>query len=122
MISIPYLNKSLFCEVTIGSKKCIIGTVYNLLVKILMNLCLYQTLSFYFRIFPIATLIEHCYSVIIMQEMQSGDILILQQLKELETTTTIYGLQELIDEPHHIRKNSSSCIDLIFTNHTSFSS
>ena len=53
-----------------------------------------------------------------MQEIQSGGIMILQQLKEfnLETTTTIYGLQQLIDEPTHIRKNSSSCIDLIFTN------
>ena len=35
---------------------------------------------------------------------------------QLETTTTIYGLQQLIDEPTHIRKNSSSCIDLIFAN------
>ena len=31
-----------------------------------------------------------------------------------ETTTTIYGLQQLIDEPNHIHKNRSSCIDLIF--------
>ena len=29
MISIPYLNESLLCEVTTGSKKCIIGTVYR---------------------------------------------------------------------------------------------
>ena len=29
MISKPYLNKSLLCEVTIGSRKCIIGTVYR---------------------------------------------------------------------------------------------
>ena len=35
---------------------------------------------------------------------------------QLETTTTIYGLQKLINEPTHIHKNSSSCIDLIFTN------
>ena len=35
---------------------------------------------------------------------------------QLETTTTIYGFQKLIDEPTHIRKNSSSCIDPIFTN------
>ena len=27
---------------------------------------------------------------------------------QLETTTTNYGLQQLIDEPTHIRKNSSS--------------
>ena len=30
---------------------------------------------------------------------------------QLEATTTIYGLQQLIDEPTHIRKDSSSCID-----------
>ena len=35
---------------------------------------------------------------------------------QYETTTTIYGLQQLTDEPTHIRKNSSSCTDLIFTN------
>ena len=29
MIQIPYLNESLLCEVKIGSKKCIIGTVYR---------------------------------------------------------------------------------------------
>ena len=35
---------------------------------------------------------------------------------QLENTTTIHGPQQLIDEPTHIRKSSSSCIDLIFTN------
>ena len=35
---------------------------------------------------------------------------------QLKTTATNYGLQQLIDEPTHIRKNSSSYIDLIFTN------
>ena len=35
---------------------------------------------------------------------------------QVETTTTIYGFQQSVDEPTHIRKNSSSCIDLIFTN------
>ena len=35
---------------------------------------------------------------------------------QLETTTTIYGLQKLINEPTHTCKNSSSCIDLIFKN------
>ena len=29
LIPTPYLNESLLCEVTIGSKKCIIGTVYR---------------------------------------------------------------------------------------------
>ena len=29
VISTPYLNESLLCEVTTGSRKCIIGTVYR---------------------------------------------------------------------------------------------
>ena len=29
VISAPYLNESLLCEVTIGSRNCIIGTVYR---------------------------------------------------------------------------------------------
>ena len=29
VISTPYLSESLLCEVTIGSRKCIIGTVYR---------------------------------------------------------------------------------------------
>ena len=29
VMSTPYLNKSFLCEVTIGSKNCIIGTVYR---------------------------------------------------------------------------------------------
>ena len=52
-----------------------------------------------------------------MQEIQSGIIMILQQPKEpnLKLPQLFYGLQQLIDEPTHIRKNSCSCIGLIFT-------
>ena len=44
--------------------------------------------------------------------------MIFQQLKgtHLETTKTIYKLQQVIYEPTNIGKNCSSCIDLIFTN------
>ena len=59
----------------------------DLLAKILMNLSLfYQFLSFYFRIFPITTLILLCYSAIIMQDYNE--------------------YLELIDEPTLICKNS----------------
>ena len=53
-----------------------------------------------------------------MQEIQTGGIMILQQLKKFKfkLPQLFNGLQQLIDEPTHICKNSSSCIDLIFTN------
>ena len=35
---------------------------------------------------------------------------------QLESLTSLYGLTQLIAEPTHVLENSSSCIDLIFTN------
>ena len=54
MISIPYLNESLLCEVTTGSKKCIIGTVYR---SPSQNPDEFESFLSNFRIFSIAILI-----------------------------------------------------------------
>ena len=35
--------------------------------------------------------------------------------KTIESTTSQFGLYQLINEPTHLSENSSSCIDLIFT-------
>ena len=35
---------------------------------------------------------------------------------QLESLTSLYGMTQLIAEPTHVLENSSSCIDLIFTN------
>ena len=35
---------------------------------------------------------------------------------QLESLTSLYGMKQLIAEPPHVLENSSSCIDLIFTN------
>ena len=97
VISMPYLSESILCEVTIGSKKCIIGPVCRSPSQDFDEL--ESFLSNFEFLLPI-----------------SG-IMITQQLKELNLKLeTIYGFQQLIDEPTHISKNGSSCIDLIFTN------
>ena len=36
---------------------------------------------------------------------------------KLESVTSLFGLKQLISEPTHLLPNSTSCIDLIFTNH-----
>ena len=38
---------------------------------------------------------------------------------QIDSLTTSYGFRELISEPTHILKNSSSCIDLVFTDQPS---
>ena len=35
---------------------------------------------------------------------------------QLESLTSLYEMKQLIGEPSHVLENSSSCIDLIFTN------
>ena len=119
MISIPYLNESLLCEVTIGSKKCIIGTVYRSpsqnsdeFESFLSNFeFLLQDIS---NCNPYLTLLLGDYNA--RNTTSWHHDITTTEGTQLETTTTIYGLQQLIDEPTHIRKNSSSCIDMIFAN------
>ena len=119
VISIPYLNESLLCEVTIGSKKCIIGTVYR---SPSQNFNEFQSFlsNFEFSLQDISN--RNPYLTLLLGDYNARntkwwhhDITTTEGI-QLETTTTIYGLQQLIDEPTHILKNSSSCIDLIFTN------
>ena len=38
---------------------------------------------------------------------------------QLESLSLLYGMKQLIVESTHVLENSSSCIDLIFTNQTS---
>ena len=115
------LNESLLCEVTIGSKKCkcIIGIAYK---SPNQNSDKFESLLSNFEFLlqdisnrnPYLTLLLGDYSAR-NTKWWDHDITTTERT-QLETTTTIYGLQQLIDEPTHIRKNSSSCIDLISTN------
>ena len=119
VIPTPYLNKSLLCEVTTGSKKGIIGSVYRSpnhnsdeLESFLSNFeFLLQDISNHN---PYLTLLLGDYNAR-NTNWWHHDITTTEGI-QLETTTTIYGLQQSIDEPTHIHQNSSSCIDLIFTN------
>ena len=81
-----------------------------------MNLSLfYQTLSFCFRIFSN----RNPYLPLILVDYNARNTKWWHH--DITTTEgiqfeTIYGLLQLKDEPTHIRKNSSSFIDLVFTN------
>ena len=119
VLSTPYLNVSLLCEVTIGSRKCIIGTVYR---SPSQNSDEFESFLSNFEVLlqdisnrnPSLTLLLGDYNAR-NTNWQHHDITTTEGI-QLETTTTIYGLQQLVDEPTRIRKNSSSCIDLIFIN------
>ena len=106
MISILYLNEILLCEVTIGSKKCIIETVYR---SPSQNSDEFESflLNFEFLLQDISN--RNPYLTLLLGDYNARntnwwhhDITTTEGI-QLETTTTIYGLQQLIDEPTHIR-------------------
>ena len=120
--TLEYLNESLLCEVTIRSKKCIIGTVYRYPSQ---NSDEFESFlsKFEFLLQNISNISNrNPYLTPLLGDYNARNTkwwhhdITTTEGTQLETTTTIYGLQQLIDEPSHIRKNSSSCIDLIFTN------
>ena len=119
MISIPYLNESLLCEVTIGSKKCIIGTVYR---SPSQNSDEFESFlsNFEFLLQDISN--RNPYLTLLLGDYNARNTkwwhhdITTTEGTQIETIATIYGLQQLIDEPTLIRKNRSSCIDLISTN------
>ena len=119
MISIPYLNASLPCEVPIGSKKCIIGTVYRYPSK---NPDEFESFlsNFEFLLQDISN--RNPYLTLLLGDYNARNTkwwhhdITTTEGTQLETTTTIYGAQQLVHEPARIRKNSFSCTDLIFIN------
>ena len=119
MISIPYLNERLLSEVTIVSKKCIIGTVYRSPSEYSDKFESFLS-NFEFLLQDISN--RNPYLTQLLGDYNARntkwwhDDITITEGTQLETTTIIYGFQQLIDEPTHIRKNSSSSIDLIFTN------
>ena len=119
MISTLYLSESLLCEVTIGSKNGIIGSVYRSPNQNSDELESFVS-NFEFLLQDISN--HNPYLTLLLGDYNARNTnwwhhdITTTEGNQLETTTTIYGLQPLIDEPTHIRKNSSSCIDLIFTN------
>ena len=113
VISTPYLNESFLCEVTIGSRKCIIGTVYR---SPSQNSDEFESClsNFEFLLPDISN--RKPYLTLLLGDYNARNTnwwhhdITTNEGIQLETSTTIYGLQQLVDEPTHIRKNSYSCI------------
>ena len=70
-------------------------------------------------IFSLLTLVFQSFIAILMLDQISGWLVILKEGSQIDSLTTCYGFRQLILEPTHILKNSSSCIDLIFTDQPS---
>ena len=103
MISTPYFNESLLCEVTIGSRKCIIGSVYR---SPSQNSDEFESflLNFEFLLLDISN--RNPYLTLLFGDYNARNTnwrhhITTTEGIQLETTTTTYGLQQLIEEPTH---------------------
>ena len=126
----PYLNGSHLFEVIIVSKKCIVGTAYS---SPCQNSDEFESFLLHFKFLLQDISNRNPYVTLLLGDYNARNTkgchhdITTTEGTQLESNTTIYVLQKLIDEPTHIRKSSSSCVDLIFTNQpnlivTSFSS
>ena len=118
LIKINYLNECLFCEVSFNNKKSYIAVLYwspsqnslefdNFILSFEKLLCEINSFK------PDFSIILGNFNAR-SNSWWIGDIEA-SEGSRINALTTSYGFQQLISEPTHILNNSSSCIDLIFT-------
>ena len=118
LVDTNYLSACLLCEVSINNKKGYVAVLYrspsqnslefdNFILKFEMILSDINSSNFYFSI--ILGNFNARSNNWWQDDTQTGEG------PRINYLTTSYGFQQLISEPTHILKNSSSCIDLIFT-------
>ena len=118
LVDTNYLSECLLCEVSINNKKGYVAVLYR---SPSQNSLEFDNFILKFEIIfsDINSSNLHC-SIILgnfnarsnnwwQGDTQTGEG------PRINYLTTSYGFQQLISEPTHILKNSSSCIDLIFT-------
>ena len=113
MIMIPYLNENLLCDVTIGPKKSIIGIVYRSPNQYSEDNEYLQS-KFEFLLQDISS--RNTYLTVLLGDHNARNTkwwhhdITTAEGTQLGSTTTIYWVQQLIDETTHTRKNRSSCM------------
>ena len=118
LVETNYLSECLLCEVSINNKKGYVAVLYRSPSQNSLEFDNF-ILNFEMMLSDINSSNPH-FSIILgdfnvrSNNWWQGDTLTSEALR-IDYLTTSYGFQQLISEPTHILKNSSSCFDLIFT-------
>ena len=118
LVETNYLSECLLCEVSINNKKGYVTVLYRSPSQNSLEFD-HFILNFEMVLSDINSSNPH-FSIILSDfyarsnNWWQGDTQT-SEGSQIDCLTTSYGFQQLISEPTHILKNSSSCTDLIFT-------
>ena len=122
LVKTNYLNECRLCEVSFNNKKGYIAVLYR---SPSQNRLDFDTFNSNFeKILGDTHSFNPDFSIILgdfnarSNTWWVGDTQT-SEVSQIDSLTTSYGFRQIISEPTHILKNSSSCIDLIFTDQPS---
>ena len=118
VLNIQYLQECLVCEITFNAKKVFIVSLYRspsqssdefskFIVNLEKTINLIQSSGITLLLGDFNAKLKRWYS----EHSDTNEGL------EIESVVNLFGFTQLISEPTHILPSSSTCIDLIFTNH-----
>ena len=122
LINVIYLSECLLCEITFDNTKSYIAVLYRSPSQTSSTFN-YFLLNFEKMLQEIRAF-KPDFSIILgdfnarSKSWWKSDIDTIEVTK-IDAVTSSYGLQQLISQPTHLLANSSSCIDLIFTDQPS---
>ena len=118
-IGISFLSQCVICEVTLQRQKGYVIVIYRSpsqtaveFDEFLSNL--EKLLNFVKQLQPSFTMILGDFNA--RSKSWWPDDITSPEGTDIDSLTTVHGLQQLISEPTHLLPNSLSCTDLIFTN------
>ena len=118
VIDIQFLNECINFEIRIGGKLCSFLCLYR---SPSQTRDIFETFADNFELTLDTIVNKNPFLIVALGDFNAkttnwykNDINSYEGLK-IDTITSQFGLQQLINEPTHLTANSSSCIDLIFT-------
>ena len=119
VLDVQYLSECLLCEICLLNKKCYVITIYR---SPSQNTEEFEEFLQNFEKLLLDISKRKPFMTIILGDFNArstawwADDTTNTEGIHLESLTSTHGFHQLISEPTHILPNSSSCIDLIFTN------
>ena len=122
IINTNFLSECLLCEVTVNNKKGYIAVLYRSPSQ--TNTVFNDFISSFEKLLQELSALNPDFSIVLgdfnarSKSWWKSDIDTIEGTK-IHSVTISYGLQQLITQPKHLLANSSSCIDLLFTDQPS---
>ena len=120
LLTLGNLTECLVCEITFNNKKCFVISIYRSPSQNVEEFAIFihelehiiNTISIPGNPNPIIIIGDFNAKLSTWNPSDPDS----QEGIELASMTSLYGLTQMITDPTHILPNSSSCIDLLFTN------